>query len=206
MRPLKQSNIVCENALDRFTWRHDSVLSKIVEIAENLNSKRNETKCLIFADLPVKLESSAPKSTIPSSILDSYPCSQRPDLVVVFLKRGEPVFCSLFELTCPFDDNISIRHEDKKNRYNNPNQPQSLVSEINKYCKTKLYCFEIGCSGILTKGNKQRLREFLCQISPITSNEFKNLVYNLCRISIGCSKKIYDCRNESWDKNLKFYD
>ena len=69
----------CENALDRFTWRHDSVLSRILKTAEKLISDSNSEnfKNAIFADLPGKLEAVSPKSTLPSSILYEYPCSKR---------------------------------------------------------------------------------------------------------------------------------
>lgn len=196
----------CQNALDRFTWRHDSVLCRILESVEKLNSNSKNSKVAIYADLPGKLESTSPKSTIPEKVLDSYPCSQRPDLVFVrFNDRNEPVFCCLFELTVPFDDNIPIRHNDKIKRYDNPIHPKSLVAEINHHCHCKLFAFEIGCSGILTKGNKQRSRECLDKISKISRSDFKQLCYDLSRIAIGCSKKIYECRNETWDQNLPFY-
>ena len=198
----------CENALERFTWRHDSVLSRILKSVENLisNSNSQNSKIAIFADLPGKLESTSPKSTIPSSILDQYPCSQRPDMV--FLRsnsQNEPVFCCVFELTVPFDDNIHIRHQDKINRYQNPTKSNSLINEINHHCNCKYFAFEIGCSGILTKGNKERLRDFLYFIGSISKSDFKDLCYDLCKIALGCSKKIFECRNESWDKNLPFY-
>ena len=189
----------------RYTWRHDSVLTRIVEAVEILISNSENSKFSIFADLPGKLESTSPKSTIPEFVLDSYPCNQRPEIVLIrFNDRNEPLFCCLFELTVPFDDNILKRHQDKTNRYNNPNQP-SLVSEINHHCPCKLIAFEIGCSGIITKGNKQRLREFLQIVGVMSSSSFKSFCYDLVKISIGASKKIFDCRNEIWDQNLPFY-
>ena len=196
----------CQNSLDRFTWRHDSVLFRILKTAENLMSNSQNSKIAIFADLPGKLESVSPKSTIPSSVLDHYPCSQRPDLV--FLRKNnqdEPIFCGVLELTVPFDDNIHIRHQDKINRYHNPNQSTSLINQIQHHCNCRYFAFEIGCSGILTKGNKQRLRDFLYFIGNITKPEFKNLCYDVCKIALGCSKKIFECRNEAWDKNIPFY-
>ena len=198
----------CENSLDRYTWRHDSILVQILKTAENLisNSNSENSKIAIFADLPGKLESTSPKSTLPSEILDDYPCSQRPDMVFVCSNnRNQPVFCAVLELTVPFDSNIHIQHQNKMNRYQNPNQSKSLINEINHHCNCKYFAFEIGCSGILTKGNKQRLREFLNLIGNIARSDFKDLCYNLCRIAIGSSKKIFECRNESWDKSLPFY-
>ena len=199
----------CENSLDRFTWRHDSVLARILKTAEILisNSNSENSKNAIFADLPGKLESNSPKSTVPPSILDQYPCSQRPDIVFVrFNNQNSPVFCCVFELTVPFDDNIHVQHQRKMNRYQNPKQSNSLINEIQHHCNCKYFAFEIGCSGIVTKGNKERLREFLNSFGRISRPDFKNLVYDLCRIAIGCSKKIFECRNETWDQNLQFYE
>ena len=197
----------CQNALERFTWRHDSVLSRILKTAENLIPISENSKVAIFADLPGKFESESPKSTIPESVLDQYPCSQRPDMV--FIRKNshdEPILCCVFELTVPFDDNIHIRHQEKINRYHNPNQSSSLINEILHHCNCRYFAFEIGCSGILTKGNKQRLKDFLYFLGDISGGDFKNLCHDLSKIALGCSKKIFECRNETWDKNLPFYD
>ena len=188
----------CENSLDRFTWRHDSVLDKIRENFAKFLEVREGLK--IFADLPGHLEAENPKSTLPQQLLDIYPSSRRPD-IVIWDTIAKKVL--IFELTVPFESNFVVQHDRKTERYDGKN---SLVDEIKRHQnKCWLICFEVGVTGILTKGNRQRLRDCFIKLDwRISRSEFKRLCHDVCRVAVACSRKIFYCRNESWNANTKF--
>ena len=189
----------CENSLDRYTWRHDSVLEKIRSNFEKLSESRAEIA--IFADLDGHRESEQPNSTLPPEILDVHPSSRRPD-IVIWNKISNKVL--LFELTVPFESNFVKQHRAKTERYDGKN---SLVEEIRRHTEQCwLICFEVGVTGILTKSNKQRLRECFTKLGlRITRSGFKDLCHDICRISVGASRKIFYCRNEHWNANTPLF-
>ena len=189
----------CENSLDRYTWRHDSVLEKIRSSFEKSSENRAEIR--IFADLDGHRESELPISTLPPEILDVHPCTRRPD-IVIWDKISNKVL--LFELTVPFESNFVKQHYAKTERYDGKN---SLVEEINRHTEQcSLICFEVGVTGILTKANKQRLRDCFTKLGlRITRSAFKELCHDICRISVGASRKIFYCRNEQWNANTPLF-
>ena len=190
----------CENSLDRFTWRHDSVLEKIRKAFVKFSKNRIGFK--IFADLDGCRESESPNSTLPPEILDIHPSSRRPDIVVWNQKLRKVL---LFELTVPFESNIVRQHGIKTERYDGQ---KSLVNEIKKHANACwLFCFEVGVTGILTKANKQRLRDCFTKLGlKISKRDFNELCYDICRVAVGASRKIFYCRNEMWNANTPLFE
>ena len=85
----------CESYLERFTWRHDSILNFIAKTFQTI-------KCELYADLP--------GFKCPSIITgDVY----RPDLLLITPDRCLYVV----ELTVGFETNLHNNVERKKNKY-----------------------------------------------------------------------------------------
>ncbi len=97
----------CSILLDQgsYTWRHDSVLTTLIDIVRpNLHSGK-----LLFSDMP---GFQAPHGgTIPPHILVT---NLRPDVFIVDETKREVV---LFELTCPWDTNVTRMHAFKEDKY-----------------------------------------------------------------------------------------
>ena len=98
----------------RYTWRHDSILSHIVELLQN-SSKNSDVK--VYADIKDMTTSGC---TIPPNIL---PTSQRPD---IFLYNETAKTAMIAELTVPFEQNMEKSHDRKQNKY------ASLTSDLNR--------------------------------------------------------------------------
>ena len=92
--------------LERYTWRHNSVLQYMAKTLSDFNIPENK----VYADLPGWMINN---STIPQHIITS---SQRPDLVIVDQSRK---IVSLLELTCSFEreTNFTNAHNRKLERY-----------------------------------------------------------------------------------------
>ena len=163
----------------RFTWRHNSILSFLA----NELLKSNSNKCAIYADLPGHTITGG---TIPPNIL---PTSQRPDLVLI---NYDDKSVHIFELTVPFEPNISKAHTRKLERY------QTLQTEIiDNGFKCYLNCVEIGSRGLVTGENLRRLRATFKFVGTKLSNSH---IKEMSKISLLCSFTIWNARNEpQWD-------
>ena len=100
----------CPQALVRFTWRHNSVLLKLVSSLKPLLSPEER----FHADLAGYRVSDNPQSTVPQEIIVT---TARPDIVVIKDKH-----ILLIELTIPFNTPKSIanahRWKEGKDNYN----------------------------------------------------------------------------------------
>ena len=97
----------CSSALNqgRFTWRHNSVLRSIIDFVQ----PHLKEGMILHADLPGFL---APLGgTIPPHILAT---TLRPD-IFMYNEFSEEVI--VFELTCPWDTNITRSHNFKSEKY-----------------------------------------------------------------------------------------
>ena len=72
----------------------------------------------------------------------------KPDLVIV---NDQKKTVDIFELTVPFEHNITTRHTFKSNKY------AHFSKDITSH-KTKITAFEVGSRGYLTPENEKRLR------------------------------------------------
>ena len=133
--------------LDRYLWRHNSVLQFIYELCVAGNDG-NE----VFCDL----DQSVPGiSTIPTDIVIT---SQRPDLVIV---DREEKSVTLFELSIAFEANTDSTHDYKLKRYSH------LVADIeNVGFKVFYYAFEVGSRGHISSENVNRLKSFVKKHAP----------------------------------------
>jgi hypothetical protein len=161
----------CQALLERYTWRHNSILSCLYKTIKDNISPPLE----IFADLPGHHPGN---TTIPPDIL---PTSLKPDMVL--LNRPDKTII-LFELSVPFETNIEPTHNIKIDRYLN------LISDIEENnFKVKYYPVEIGSRGYISKDNISRLRSLLKDTNSHIS--FKSVKESLCKIAIISSFVIY---------------
>ena len=108
----------CSVSLDqgRYTWRHNSVLSSIIKAIRPLL----DSSFVLFSDIP---GFEAPHGgTIPPHILVT---NLRPDLFIVSETKSTAL---VFELTCPWDNNIKRSHDYKEGKY------APLIGDLPQYC------------------------------------------------------------------------
>ena len=133
----------------RLTWRHDSVLQTVVDF---MRPHLREGFAL-FSNLP---SLSAGSSTFPPDIIVT---AQRPDLVLIDRVKKVVV---IFELTCPWDTNVTTAHIYKQNKY------AYLVMDLsNGDFTVDLYCFEVSVRGQISKQNKARIKSFLLKCTGL---------------------------------------
>ena len=125
----------CSVALEqgRFTWRHDSVLKSIVTF---VHSKLRPGFSL-FSDLTGFQSPSG--GVIPPHVLVT---PLRPD---VFLINEESREVVLFELTCPWEQNIDRSHEYKENKY------APIVADMSRNYKVFHFSVEVAARGFISK-------------------------------------------------------
>ena len=89
----------CQTALaqGRFTWRHDSVLNKLVNMTQPLIP----SSCQIYADIPSWRASDSPPATLPNNISTS---TLRPDLVLILNNN-----ITILELTIPSNNKEALQ-------------------------------------------------------------------------------------------------
>ena len=156
----------CTVALEqgRFTWRHNSVLSNIISLIRPCLSPGMQ----LFSDLPGFL---APNGgSIPPHILVT---NLKPDIFIVNEATSEVI---VFELTCPWDNNIERSHNFKEEKYS------SLVSDLSHDFTVFQFSVEVSVRGQLTGSNKARL---------------KNLSYRCCRDPKAVTKSLYEIMSKA---------
>ena len=166
----------CTQALDRYTWRHDSTLSVITNMLKN-SDEFKAGKFKIYADL----KDDSPKGTIPPHIL---PTTSRPDIVLVWPDKIRCV-----ELTVPFEPNIKNAHERKCNKY------ASLEFDLKeRICDSSVVCVEVGSRGLVDKENGDRFKELI----KLTKSKVKpkELVKDLSKVSLLCSFSIFYAKED----------
>ena len=95
-------------------------------------------------------------STIPTDILIT---NLRPDLVM--LNRSEKAI-TLFELSVPFETNITATHLRKVQRY------EKLIFDLeNSRYNVSYYAFEIGSRGFISEENLARLSQFFINLVKV---------------------------------------
>ncbi len=166
----------CDCMLERYTWRHNSVLNYIISLVQI----ESET---MYSDLAGMMTGC---STIPTDVVIT---SQRPDLVIV--NRAEKKI-TLLELSIPFEQNIETTHQYKTDRYSN------LIVDIESNgFNVKYYAIEIGSRGYINTSNIQRLKSFIhnhCKDSKLS--EARDTI---SKISLVCSFIIYHSKfDKDW--------
>ncbi len=162
--------------LDRYKWRHDSILHYLHNIISN-NIHQDYT---IYTDLPASFRG---VSTLP---LDVALTTLRPDLID--LNRTDKIVF-MFELSVPFELNIDATHQLKVDRY------RQLISDIedNGY-RVKYFPVEIGSRAYIAKNNINRLKAFL---KYTTNNvKFNSAKNEICKITLVASFVIFHSKHE----------
>ena len=173
---LSNCNIALEQG--RFTWRHNSVLSTIINIMRpHLITGRQ-----LFSDLS---GFQAPHGgTIPPHILVT---NLRPDLFIVDEVTKEAV---VFELTCPWDTNITSSHTYKEEKY------APLVADLSRSFKTYHFSFEVSARGQITKSNRARIKELAFRSCSEPRKITKSLITNISKAALLSSYSLFSARKE----------
>ena len=172
----------CPKALDRYSFRHDSVLSHLMTTI--MRSKKEEVT--VYADLAGWRINGG---TIPPDLVLT---EQKPDLVIID-RSTNPTKVVLLELTVPWDssENFKAAYERKTARY------ERLAGDLReKGYNTANLPLEIGCRGVLNARNSVVL-ETLCNLIRIPGRQ--KLKGALGRIALLGSYRIWLARNsQDW--------
>ena len=158
-----------KHALDRYTWRHDSIL---FTITENLKPKLTNSFRIYINSLHVGFPS--PKGLYSGKI---------PDIV---LQQGKKLI--VIELTCPTETNLLSSQEYKSDRYRELKN-LSLVTCTD----LELILLEVSALGFVTK----HVREFKNLLNLFKYNT-KRIMMCCSEVAIKCSYYIYYRRNKEW--------
>ena len=172
----------CPKSLDRYTFRHDSVLSHLL----NTIVQRKKESTEVYADLNGWRINGG---TVPQDLALT---EQKPDLVVVD-KAAAPTKVLLIELTVPWDSaqNFQAALERKTARY------ERLTEDLKAGgVDARNLPLEIGCRGVINQRNAANL-EYLCNLIGIQG--IKKLKGALGRIAVIGSYRIWLARNsQEW--------
>ena len=172
----------CSKSLDRFMFRHDSVLTHLLE--NILKHKKEEVT--VYADLAGWRVSGG---TVPPELVLT---EQVPDLVIID-RSAIPVRVVLVELTVPWDSSTTIQaaYERKTARY------ERLAEDLRlEGYESSNLPLEVGCRGVVTARNLGVLSS-LCTMVGMRS--VKRLRANLGRIALLGSYRIWLARrSQDW--------
>ena len=168
----------CAKSLDRFTFRHDSVLSHLLDVI----NKRKKEGVKVFADLNGWRTNGG---TLPQDIVLT---DQKPDLVLID-ESVKPRRILLVELTVPWDkaNNFQAALERKTARY------ERLTEDlVQAGYDARNLPLEIGCRGVINLRNAAAL-EYIC--NQVGIKAIKKLKGALGRIALIGSYRIWFARN-----------
>ena len=160
----------CSTSLDqgRYTWRHDSVLKSIISFIH----PHLYDGMVLYSDMEGY---QAPHGgTIPPHVLVT---NLRPD---IFILDETARIAIVFELTCPWDNNVERSHNYKEEKYS------PLVADLANDFRVFHYSVEVTVRGQVTKDNRAR---------PLT----KPLTKIVSKASLLASFSLFNARKEpSW--------
>ena len=172
----------CAKSLDRFKFRHDSVLNHLLQTI--MKSKNDQMT--VYADLNGWRVNGG---TMPPDLVLT---EQIPDLVIID-RSDTPAKVVLIELTVPWDSANSFKaaEERKTARY------ERLAGDLrDKGLTTFNLPLEIGCRGVINKRNHLVL-ETICNLVKIRGR--KKLLASLGRIALLGSYRIWLARHsQQW--------
>ena len=169
----------------RYTWRHDSVLNKIILFLQQHLAGQGK----LYGDLDGFRVTNNPPTTVPPNILIT---SARPDIVFVGVEKN----LIILELTIPFNSPESMKKANniKTNKY------ELLLSDLecNGYTP-KFLAMEIGALGHHQPGTPSALHNLF---PSIPKNSFRTLLDNAGKTAISTSRRIFMARREeSWSNS-----
>ena len=174
----------CTVALEqgRFTWRHNSVLTSMIELFR----PKLIDGFVLFSDLPGM--QAAHGGTIPPHVLVT---TFKPD---IFLLNESMSSVIIFELTCPWDRNIDRSHEFKEEKY------ATLVTDLSRNYSVSLFSVEISSRGLVTPANRARIKAFLFKCCTNAKSITKPAISICSKASLLSSYSLFSARNEpSWN-------
>ena len=169
----------------RYTWRHDSVLNKIILFLQQHLADQGK----LYGDLDGFRATDNPPTTVPPNILIT---SARPDIVFVCVDKH----LIILELTIPFNSPESMK---KANNFKT-NKYELLLSDLesNGYAPEFL-AMEIGALGHHRPGTLSALHNLL---PSIPKNSFRALLDNAGKTAISISRRIFMARREeAWSNS-----
>ena len=172
----------CKVSLDqqRYTWRHDNILKYICESVDKEKYQLNAD--IAGYSLPGGGTISPDYCVTP----------ERPDIVIHDRQTKELL---VFELTVPFETNISAANTRKNEKYSH------LITDITS-ADVKLIPFEIGSRGYISEDNKNKLK-FLFKYCSKKEATCQTFIKNISAISLYSSYYIFIQRNsQDWDPHL----
>ena len=174
----------CSTALNqgRLTWRHNSVLSSII----NLIRPHLKPGMTLYSDMPGY---QAPHGgTIPPHILVT---SLKPD-IFIFNRLSQEVI--VFELTCPWDTNINRSHNFKAEKY------APLIADLSQTRVVSFFPIEVSARGQISKDNRARLKLFILKCCDNPKGITKSLVRISSKAALLSSYSIFSARREpTWE-------
>ena len=168
----------CSSYLDRYTWRHDSILQFI---SNNLSSQHIQN---IYADLP-----SFPN---PSVITGDH---FRPDLLI--LTKDNCLY--ILELTVGYETNLRNNINRKRLKYD-----KLIMDQRKKFNTVKFINLSISALGVFDKESASFLK--MLEDMHVDKTFTKYLTKRIINIAIRSTYYIFCCRNKEWTKPdlLKF--
>ena len=166
----------------RYTWRHNSVLTSIIDLVK----PHLKDGLILYSDMPGY---QAPHGgTIPPHVLVT---ALKPDNFI-FNEQNQEVF--VFELTCPLDSNIACSHAYKTDKYS------PLIADLSQRFIVSFFSVEVSARGQITKENRSRLKNFLFKCCAFTGNLSKALIRVSSKAAILSSYSLFAARREpSWE-------
>ena len=174
----------CSTALNqgRYTWRHNSVLSSLI----NLIRPHLREGMTIFSDMPGY---QAPHGgTIPPHILVT---ALKPGIVIVSSLSQEVI---VLELTCPWDANIVRSHNFKAEKY------APLINDLSQRHVVSFFPVEVSARGHVSKENRSRVKAFLLKSCNANRAISKSLICVSSKAALLSSYTIFNARGEpTWE-------
>ena len=174
----------CSSALNqgRLTWRHNSVLSSMIEVIR----PHLKPGLTLYSDMPGY---QAPHGgTIPPHILVT---PLKPDLFIFNSQSQEVV---VLELTCPWDTNIARSHTYKEEKY------APLIADLSHSRVVSFFAVEVSARGQVSKANRSRLKSFIIKCCTNPRGIAKSLINISSKAALLSSFSIFSARREpSWE-------
>ena len=173
----------CSTSLDqgRYTWRHDSVLTLIISCVR----PHLFDGMVLYSDM---VGYQAPHGgTIPPHILVT---NLRPD---IFIVDEIARIAIVFELTCPWDNNVERSHTYKEEKYS------PLVADLANHFSVFHFSVEVSVRGQVSKSNRARLKSFLFRSCRDARTLTKSLTKIVSKAALLSSFSLFNARKEpSW--------
>ena len=175
----------CSTALTqgRLTWRHNSVLSSMIDLIK----PHLRPGMILYSDMPGH---QAPHGgTVPPHVLVT---ALKPD-IFIFSELSQQVI--VFELTCPWESNIARSHTFKTEKYS------PLIADLAQRYVVSFFSIEVSARGQVTKENRSRLKSFLFKCCTDSNCLFKPLIRASSKAALLTSYSIFSARKEPMWEN-----